>query len=206
VEDKNSPGTRSNFNLKTKKKVKSVTGGVSGTSINLTAIGTAQDGKMKLMAQNNNVLNKLLGTEYIIEKVLKMLDCDPWDDLGNWPPDAFIYKGMQLSNSRMINEVANHAPRTIGSDGKFAEFSVISTKMGYHSTNASNRKSEIESLGEGNNLYFKFMKYFMIIFAICSCLSGPQIAANTNGLQYQLNLDSNVLYVWIAKTFMGNLG
>jgi hypothetical protein len=58
-------------------------------------------------------MNKLLGTEYIIEKILKMLDCDPWDDLGNWPPDAYTYKGMQLSNSRMINEVANLEPRTL---------------------------------------------------------------------------------------------
>ena len=48
-------------------------------------------------------MKKLLGTEFIIEKILKMLDVDPWDDLGNWPPDAFVHKGMQLSNARMIN-------------------------------------------------------------------------------------------------------
>lgn len=39
-------------------------------------------------------MKKLLGTEFIIEKILKMLDVDPWDDLGNWPPDAHIHKGM----------------------------------------------------------------------------------------------------------------
>ena len=157
------------------------------------------------MAQNNNDMTKLLGTEYIIEKVLKMLDCDPWDDLGNWPPDAFIYKGMQLSNSRMINEVASREPRTIGPDGKVSEFSVVSTNLGYHSTTIPNRKSEIESLGEGNNLYFKFLKYFMTIFVICACLSGPQIAANSNGVEYQ-TYEGHPFNKWIARTFIGNMG
>jgi hypothetical protein len=42
-------------------------------------------------------MRKLLGTEFIVEEVLKMLDIDPWDDLGNWPADAIKFKGMQLS-------------------------------------------------------------------------------------------------------------
>ena len=171
----------------------------------MTAVGSAQDAKQKLLAQNNNQMNKLLGTEYIIEKVLKMLDTDPWDDLGNWPPDAFIYKGMQLSNSRMINEVANREPRTIGIDGKVTEFSVIGTNLGYHSTNVRDRKSDIESLGEGNNLYFKFLKYFMLLFAICACISGPQIAANSNGVEFQ-KYETNNFAAWIARTFLGNIG
>ena len=118
-----------NLTLKPKKK-KSVTTQAVGGNKDLTAVGSAQDAKQKLMAQQGNDMNKLLGTEYIIEKVLKMLDCDPWDDLGNWPPDAFIYKGMQLSNSKMLNEVANREPRTVGSDGKVAEFGVLSTNLG----------------------------------------------------------------------------
>jgi hypothetical protein len=39
-------------------------------------------------------MKKLIATEVIIEEILKELDCDPWDDLDNWPPDAHIYKGM----------------------------------------------------------------------------------------------------------------
>ena len=184
-DDKKSNGSRgSKQPEKPKKKVKSVTT-VAGGNTELVGVGNAKDAREKLMAQQSNDMQKLLGTEYIIEKILKMLDCDPWDDLGNWPPDAFIYKGMQLSNSRMINEVANREPRTIGSDGKVSEFSVLSTNLGYHSTDAANRKSEIESLGEGNNLYFKFLKYFMTVFVICACISGPQIATNSNGHEYE---------------------
>ena len=150
-------------------------------------------------------MNKLLGTEYIIEKVLKMLDCDPWDDLGNWPPDAFIHKGMQLSNSKMINEVASREPRTIGADGKVSEFSIFYTNLGSHSTDKNTRKSDIESLGEGTNLYFKFLKYFMLIFALCACISGPQIAANSNGVEY-IDKEVHPLSKFIAQTFLGNIG
>lgn len=75
------------------------------------AIGNAKDAR-ELAAQNSSQMKKLLGTEFIIEKILKMLDCDPWDDLGNWAPDAYTHKGMQLSNSRMINQVSNLEPRT----------------------------------------------------------------------------------------------
>jgi hypothetical protein len=51
-------------------------------------------------------MKKLIATEVIIEKILIELDCDPWDDLDNWPPDAILYKGMQLSQSRMLNATA----------------------------------------------------------------------------------------------------
>ena len=34
-----------------------------------------------------------------------MLDTNPFDDLGNWPADAEKYKGMKLSESKMLNEL-----------------------------------------------------------------------------------------------------
>jgi hypothetical protein len=93
-DDKKSTGSRGSKQAeKPKKKVKSVTT-VAGGNMELVGVGNAKDAREKLMAQQSNDMQKLLGTEYIIEKILKMLDCDPWDDLGNWPPDAFIYKGM----------------------------------------------------------------------------------------------------------------
>jgi hypothetical protein len=79
-------------------------------------------------------MKKLLGTEFIIEKILKMLDVDPWDDLGNWAPDAYVHKGMQLSNARMMNQVSNLEPRTANPDGRMVPFSVWSTNTGMHSS------------------------------------------------------------------------
>jgi hypothetical protein len=40
-----------------------------------------------------------------------MMDLNPFDDLGNWPADAEKYKGMKLSESKMINEVNHKEPR-----------------------------------------------------------------------------------------------
>lgn len=56
-------------------------------------------------------MKRLLATEQIIEKVLGMMDLNPFDDLGNWPADAEKYKGMKLSESKMINEVNHKEPR-----------------------------------------------------------------------------------------------
>jgi hypothetical protein len=39
-------------------------------------------------------MKRLLGTEFIIENTLQLLDINPWDDLGDWPADAERYKGM----------------------------------------------------------------------------------------------------------------
>jgi len=46
-----------------------------------------------------------------------MLDVNPFDDLGEWPPDAERYKGMQLSQSKMRNEVGLREPRTVNFEG-----------------------------------------------------------------------------------------
>ena len=33
-------------------------------------------------------MKNLLGTEHIITQVLETLECNPWDDLLGWNPDA----------------------------------------------------------------------------------------------------------------------
>jgi hypothetical protein len=104
------------------------------------------------------------------------VDTDPWDDLGNWQPDAERYKGMRLSHSKMINAIDHREPRTAAYDGRFEEFPLYNTEIGYHSVNRANRKSDIEELGEGTNMYFKFMKYFMFWFFIATLFSGPAIS------------------------------
>jgi len=151
-------------------------------------------------------MKKLLGTEYIIEKILKMLDCDPWDDLGNWKPDAYVHKGMQLSNSRMINQVSNLEPRTFSqTDGKMIRFPLWGTNTGMHSSVVSRRKSDVESLGEGTCMYFKFMKYWMFIFFVCFVLSVPAMVINGNGDAYP-EREGTIFKKLVALTTMGNVG
>ena len=149
-------------------------------------------------------MQRLLGTEYIIDKVLKMLDTNPWDDLGNWPADCVAYKGMKLSESKMKATVDDREPRTVGSNGALMEYPLFGTNLGYHSTERANRKSEIEELGEGTNLYFKFLKYFMLLFLWCTLLSGPAITFYAYGMQYD-QVDDPVSKM-IGLTTVGNLG
>ena len=114
-----------------------------------------------------------MGTEHVIEEVLKMMDCDPWNDIGNWPSDANKYKGMQLSVSKMKNEINHREPKTVGYDGKMSSYSLLSTSTGWHSSNKQIRKSDVEELGEGTNLYFKFLKYFMILYFVAFLVTLP---------------------------------
>ena len=51
----------------------------------------------------------------MIDRVLALpeMDTDPWDDLGNWVADAYPHRGMQLSHSKMLNEVGNREPNIL---------------------------------------------------------------------------------------------
>ncbi len=125
-----------------------------------------------------------MGTEIIIDKVMKFLDLNPTDDLGNWPADAIQYGGMTLSHSKMLNSLDLLEPRQAKQAGKFEVYPLFSTNTGWHSTVRPWRKSEIEELGEGTNLYFKFLKYFMLLFLFCAGLSGPASAFYAFGFEY----------------------
>ena len=135
---------------------------------------------------------------------MKWLDIDPWDDLGNWPADAYRFKGMQLSHSMMRNEINEREPRIIQHDGKSVRYSVCGKATGFHSEHRPNRKSEIEDLGEGTVLYFKFMKYFMFLFVLCFGLSCPSLIIYTAGLEYT-DIEDKLTH-YLGYTVMGNLG
>lgn len=129
----------------------------------------------------------LPGSEAIIDKVLQMLDCDPTDDLLGWPADAEKSHGMCLSESKMKNEVTQREPRSVTKDGKIEEYSVFSTKMGWHSTSPKWRASQIDdSMGEATSLYFKFLKYYILIFVICSLFSGVAIAVYVTQMKFSM--------------------
>lgn len=145
---------------------------------------SAVDERDAFNSLSRKAARRLMETEEIIRGTLELLDTDPWDDLGNWQPDAERYKGMRLSHSKMIKAIDHREPRTSAYDGRFEEFPLYNTDIGYHSENRANRKSDIEELGEATNLYFKFMKYFMLWFFIATLFSGPAIALFIYGVQY----------------------
>lgn len=141
-----------------------------------------------------------------------MLDCDPWDDLGNWPADADKYKGMQLSNTKMRNEINNREPRKQDEqDGISHPYPIVSTSTGWHSTNKDFRKSDIEDLGEGTCLYFKFLKYFMVLLLTWILISIPATIIYSSGTEYSYATDNRSeilksLLMYMATPTLGNLG
>ena len=132
-----------------------------------------------------------------------LLDTDPWDDLGNWPADANIYKGMKLSESKMRNEVDLREPRSSGYNDTKSTLSLFGTHTGYHSDKRANRKSDLSELGEGNMLYFKFLKYLMMVIFLSTFLSLPAIATFTTQLQYD---DVTISTKNFALSTFGNFG
>jgi len=133
-----------------------------------------------------------------------MLDCNPWNDLGSWPADTLKNEGKQLSVSKMKNEINHREPKTIGYDGRMSSFPLLWTKTGWHSTSTKMRKSEVEVLGEGANLYFKFLKYFMTLFCFATLVSLPTISMFGNGIE---NADyTNNLSKFLMALTLGNIG
>ena len=173
------------------------------TDVDWIAIKNAKT-QEELQALNELQMKRLLGTEHVIENVLKMLDCNPWDDLSNWPADAAKYKGMQLSMSKMKNEVNHREPRTISYDGRLSSYPILSTGTGWHSIEKRNRKSDIEDLGEGTNLYFKFLKYFMVLFFICTIISIPSIGIYASGMEN--DSETRILQKFLMALTLGNVG
>lgn len=89
-------------------------------------------------------------------------------------------------------------------DGKMSSYPLFETKTGQHVSTVSGRSSDIFQLGEGTNLYFKFLKYFMGIFAICILLSIPSLMINEQGFRY--HSEENFLKKLVAKTTLGSIG
>jgi hypothetical protein len=170
----------------------------------MQAAGQKNKDKEELEAYNAKHLKRLVGTQTVIDRAVALLDTDPWDDLGNWPADATAYKGMRLSEQKMKNEVDHREPRTSAFDGRLGEYSLIGADTGVHSTDRRARKSDIEELGEGTNLYFKFLKYWMLLFFIATCLSGPALAVFAYGMEYDQVAEPFVK--WLSVASLGNMG
>jgi hypothetical protein len=150
-------------------------------------------------------MRRTLATDKIIDEALKMCSTDPYHDLLNFPADATSYSAeAKLSESKMKNEIDHREPRTKSFEGRYTEYPICSTDLGSHSEDRRERRSEIEDLGEGTVLYFKFLKYWMFVFFIATIFSGPALAVFMYGMQYDSITEP--FYQYVSRTFMGNMG
>ena len=76
-----------------------------------------------------------------------------------------------ISYMKMMNEMLRCEARYIDEYGKNVLYSIWDSKMGMHSTNKADRKSDLEQLGPGIILYFKMLKYFHWIFFLLTLIS-----------------------------------
>jgi len=73
----------------------------------------------------------------------------------------------------MINEINHREPRGISEAGIVAPIPVLKSKSGWHSEDKARRKSNLEVLGPGVNLYLKMLKYFACLFFVFALMSIP---------------------------------
>lgn len=127
-------------------------------------------------------MKNLLGTEFIIEEVLKTLNTNPWDDLLGWNSDAHKTKNMRLSYSKMKHVTDSSHPMRLYKDGSRRKLGVCSTDMGQHSNDKTNRRSDLNGqLGSGTDLYFKMLKFVAKFLLICGVVTSPLILMSELG-------------------------
>ena len=136
------------------------------------------------------MLEQALGTEVLIEKCLELVDpgeCSGDDEEDqSWPadtvPNARLVKG--LSHSKMINEINHKAPRGFDKIGNIAPQPVLTSRTGCHCSFKTWRRSDLDQLGLGVNLYFKMLKYLGFMFLLFFAVSLPTLAIFKSGNIY----------------------
>lgn len=131
------------------------------------------------------MLESVLGTEILIEKVLGMVKSVE-EEIEDWPRDTHpnddIING--LSYTKMVNEVNHREPRGLTESGVIEKYSLCGSSTGWHSTSKSWRGTDMENLGVGVILYFKMLKYFSLCFLLFSILSVPSMMIYMSGHEY----------------------
>jgi hypothetical protein len=99
----------------------------------------------------------------------------------------------------MINEINHREPRGINEAGIVAPISVLKSKSGWHSESKARRKSNLEVLGPGVNLYLKMVKYLGCLFFLFAILSIPCYMLYFNSLKNQ-QLELSESYLSYSET------
>lgn len=129
----------------------------------------------------NAMIKSVLGTENLIEKILEIFEQQ--EDQVQWPADAEPNPLIEqtLSYTKMINEINHLEPRAFTNTGLIQQYPLGKSRTGWHSTDKRWRRSDLEQLGIGVNLYFKMLKYFSLLFLLFFVLSIPSMVIYGSG-------------------------
>lgn len=150
------------------------------------------------------IVDNTVDTSDLINKVLKSLETKEPDEF-EWPIDANYNPSLKqsLSYTKMVNEVNHREPRYMTKANQIDKLPLCSTRIGVHSTSKRWRRSNVEALGPGINLYLKMLKYFFLIFFLAALISIPSLILFFNGLGYT-NEDESFSQIFFRFT-LGNL-
>ena len=89
-------------------------------------------------------------------------------------------------------------------DGNYVPLPICGTTSGSYSTSKDWRKSDLNQLGLGINMYLKILKYYMCVFFLLFLLSLPSIMIYYGGTAFS---NHNVpIQKFFATPTLGNLG
>ena len=136
----------------------------------------SMDRSMRTQAMSN-----FIGTELLIDRLLTKLGHTD-DELKDWPADAAFNEHLKkrLSHSKMENKINDTHMRTRDKDANPIEMGICSTKIGSHSSISYLRRSQLDPMGEGINLYFKMLGCFAWMFLLTLIASIPPILIYTS--------------------------
>lgn len=95
----------------------------------------AKDKAPLKMNKQRDMLTKVLGTEILIEKIMKMLHLEEDEEwLKEWPVDCNPNEDLQhdLSYTKMQNEINHREPRGFSLAGTIEPHPLFSAKTGCH--------------------------------------------------------------------------
>mmetsp|Transcript_14013 Transcript_14013/g.23806 ORF Transcript_14013/g.23806 Transcript_14013/m.23806 type:complete len:293 (+) Transcript_14013:368-1246(+) len=129
------------------------------------------------------MLNKVLGTETLVDQILEMIGYRFELDQPEWPEDAHPNPKLMknLSYSKMLTEVNHREPRYLDEGGITSVMPIWGTSFGWLASDKEMRKSDADQLGMGINLYMKTMKFLTLLFALMTLISIPPLLIYSNG-------------------------
>ena len=156
----------------------------------------------------DDMLDAVLSTENLIEKMLTKFGRPEDEDLSDWnrqdPKAPKTKNGHQnISYLKMINEINFREARMKNKDGELVPISICGSSTGCHCSKRKYRLSDFDELGPGVNLYFKMLKYFSLCFFFFCIISVPSIAIFLGGDGY-VNEDMKAAGL-IMRTSLGNM-
>jgi hypothetical protein len=122
----------------------------------------------------HELLKKVMTTEVMVDKLMRVINSEP-KTKSEWPKDAVpnLRLNCNMSFTKLINEINHKTPRKFNQSGIVEPLGVFGASTGMHSNFRALRRSDIEMLGTGINLYMKLLKYLGLLFLLITLISVP---------------------------------